>query len=74
MRNQRFSKDIRAINFRFRKEDPQKVDKVYGKATFIKVNQLRYDSLSQEYVINDGYLLIQKVNKKSSNAILSVNN
>ena len=29
MRNRRFSKDIRAINFRFRKEDPQKVDKVY---------------------------------------------
>ena len=28
MRNRRFSKDIRAINFRFRKEDPQKVDKV----------------------------------------------
>ena len=25
--NRRFSKDIRAINFRFRKEDPQKVDK-----------------------------------------------
>ena len=29
MRNRRFSKDIRANNFRFRKEDPQKVDKVY---------------------------------------------
>ena len=29
MRNRRFSKDIRAINFRFRKEDLQKVDKVY---------------------------------------------
>ena len=29
MRNRRFSKDIRAINFRFRKDDPQKVDKVY---------------------------------------------
>ena len=27
MRNRRFSKDIRAINFRFRKEDPQKVNK-----------------------------------------------
>ena len=27
MRNRRFSKDIRAINFRFRKDDPQKVNK-----------------------------------------------
>ena len=27
MRNRRFSKEIRAINFRFRKEDPQKVKK-----------------------------------------------
>ena len=25
------------------------VDCMYGKATFIKVNQLRYDSLSQKY-------------------------
>ena len=29
MRNRWFSKDIQAINFRFRKDDPQKVDKVY---------------------------------------------
>ena len=27
MRNRRFSKDIRAINFRFRKEDRQKLNK-----------------------------------------------